>query len=304
MPSNTNPELQHEIEGILAAMRRAKRRAEDLVIATNTKLVESKDGKVVLLGAEEILARRRKSYASDRPDDDDGMVLPFEGDSTDFSEVEPILPKGDALTAAMVGIGMVFAATAALEPNIEDTLLAASIEGMEYDDLRVLSALTTWLSVHHQRVNADRLIRIVSMRGEQRVLAYWAAIAHWLNADRRLSRLAELAPEQRVHLLRVGSAFQLKRRGEDPRFEDSALVVPQGVLRDRDADVLTPQQLAARHRAYFQRIQIGPSCRADLWALLESEPTLSPTELARRGYGSLATAWQVKRDFETLHFRT
>ena len=201
----------------------------------------------------------------------------------------------------MVGIGMGFAATAASEPNIENTLLAASIEGVEHDDLRVLSALTTWLGVHHQRVNADRLIRIVSTRGEQRVLAYWAAIAHWLNADRRLSRLAELTPKQRVHLLRTGSAFQLKRRGEDPRFDGSVLVVPQGVLRERAADVLTPQQLAARHRAYFQRIQIGPSYRADLWALLESEPTLSPTELARRGYGSFATAWQVKRDFETLH---
>ncbi len=155
--------------------------------------------------------------------------------------------------------------------------------------------------MHHQRVNADRLIRIVSTRGEERVLAYWAAIAHWLNGDRRLSRLAARAPRQRIHLLRTGSTFQLKRRGEDPRFEGSVLVVPQGVLRDRDSDVLTPQQLAARHRAYFQRIQIGPSYRADLWALLEAEPTLSPAELARRGYGSFATAWQVKRDFETLH---
>ena len=213
---------------------------------------------------------------------------------------EPNLPKGEALTAAMVGIGVGFAATAASEPNIEDTLLAASIEGMENDDLRVLSALTTWLSVHYPRVNADRLIRIISMRGEHRVLAYWAAIAHWLKGDRRLSRLAELAPKQRVHLLRAGSVFQLKRRGEDPRFEGSALVAPQGVLRDRDADVLTPQQLAGRHRGYFQRVQMGPSYRADLWALLESEPALSPTELARRGYGSFATAWQVKRDFETL----
>jgi hypothetical protein len=217
---------------------------------------------------------------------------------------EPNLLQGEALTAAMVGIGVGFAAAAASEPNIEDTLLAASVEGMEHDDLRVLSALTTWLSVHHQRVNADRLIRIVSTRGEQRVLAYWAAIAHWLNGDRRLSRLTALAPKQRVHLLRAGSAFQLKRRGEDPRFDSSALAVPQGVLRDRDADVLTPQQLAARHRAYFQRVQMGPSYRADLWALLEKEPSLPPAELARRAYGSFATAWHAKRDYETLHTKS
>src|SRR5664280_335586 len=193
------------------------------------------------------------------------------------------LAQGDELTAAMVGIGVGFAATAALQPNIEDTLLAASIEGMEKDDLRVLSALTTWLGVHHQRVNADRLIRIVSERREFRVLAYWAAVAHWLKQDRRLSRLAQLAPKKRVILLRVGSDFQLKRRGEDPRFKGSVLIVPQGVLRDRRDDVLSPQQLASLHRGYFQRVQMGPSYRADLWALLEVAPSLSPTELARLG---------------------
>jgi hypothetical protein len=211
------------------------------------------------------------------------------------------LPQGDTLTAAMVGIGVGFAAAGAKQPNIEDTLLAASIEGMEDDDLRVLSALTTWLGVHHQRVNADRLIRIVLEREEPRVLAYWSAVAHWLKQDRRLSRISEFAGKKRVHLLRAGSEFQLKRRGEDPRFVGSMLVVPQGVLRDRDADVLSPPELASRHRAYYQRVQMGPSYRADLWALLEEEPLLSPTELARLGYGSFATAWQAKRDFETLH---
>lgn len=59
-PSNTNPKREQEIEGILAALRRAKRRAEDLVIAHGTKLVEFRDGKVVLLGPDEILARRQK----------------------------------------------------------------------------------------------------------------------------------------------------------------------------------------------------------------------------------------------------
>jgi len=213
------------------------------------------------------------------------------------------LLQGDELTAAMVGIGVGFAATAAPQPNIEDTLLAASIEGMEEDDLRLLSTLTTWLGVHHQRINASRFIRIVSLRREVRVLAYWAAVAHWLKQDRRLSKFAQLAPKKRVSLLRVGSAFQLKRRGEDPRFKGSVLIVPQGVLRDRKDDVLSPHQLASIHRTYFQRVQMGPSYRADLWALLEVAPSLSPTALARLGYGSFATAWQVKQDFEMLQSR-
>ena len=58
-PTNVDPELRKEAEGVLAALKRAKRRAEDLAIATGTKLVESKDGKTVLVGPDEILARRR-----------------------------------------------------------------------------------------------------------------------------------------------------------------------------------------------------------------------------------------------------
>ncbi len=60
-PSNLNPKRQKEVEGILVAMRRAKRRAEDLAIATGTHVVESEDGKLVLRGPDEILARRRKN---------------------------------------------------------------------------------------------------------------------------------------------------------------------------------------------------------------------------------------------------
>jgi len=216
------------------------------------------------------------------------------------SVVPKQLPEGDALTAAMAGIGFGFAVDGAKEPNIEDTLLAASVEGMERDDLRILSVLTTWLGVHYSRINADRLFRLVSARQEPRVVAYWAAVAGWLHQDRRLTRLVRLAPKQRVALLRVGSAFQLKRHGEDSRFAGTALIVPQGVLRDRKEDVLSPRELAMRHRTYHRRVLLGPSYRADLWALLEAEPSLSPADLARRGYGSFATAWQVKRDFETL----
>jgi len=65
-PTNLDPELQKEAEGVLAALRRAKRRAEDLAIATGTKLVESRDGKTVLVGPDEILERRRKLGRSER----------------------------------------------------------------------------------------------------------------------------------------------------------------------------------------------------------------------------------------------
>ncbi len=204
--------------------------------------------------------------------------------------------EGDALTRAMVGVGMLFAADPQPDANLEDTLLAASEEGMERDDLRVLGVLVDWLDVFAPWLNADRLTRLVLASGPSRVRAFWAAFSQRHRTDRRFARLLTLAPRERVDLLRVGTDFQVRRRGEDARFEGTALRVPAGVLRQREADVLAPEELAKRHRAFRWRVVMGPGYRADMWAALEAEPGLSAAELARRTYGSFATAWSVKRD--------
>ena len=101
----------------------------------------------------------------------------------------------------------------------------------------------------------------------------------------------------RLDLLAAGSEFQIRRHGEDPRFDGSCLRVPANLLRDRASDVVSPEQLAKRHRTYHYRLMMGTSYRADCWAALEAEPRLSAAELARRTYAAFATAWQVKRDF-------
>jgi hypothetical protein len=210
------------------------------------------------------------------------------------------LLEGDGLTRAMVGIGMLFADEALAEPNIEDTVMSASLEGMERDDLRVLGVLVTWLGIHHPWLNGDRLVRIVSACDRERVRAFWASVADWLRPDRRFARMAHWPLKRRIPLLRTESEFQLRRCGEDERFAGSPLVIPGGVLRDRPGDVLSPKQLAQRHRTYRYRLLIGPSYRADMWALLEADSSLTAAELGRRAYGSFATAWQVKKDFELL----
>ena len=208
--------------------------------------------------------------------------------------------EGIALTAAMAGIGLAFAAEPAPNPNIEDTLLAASIAGLEHDDLRVLAILTTWLEVHAAWINADRLTRIVAHHPGARVRAYWSTMGHFLGKDRRFARLAQAYTAPPMDLLVTGMAFHLSRSGEDARFASGPLRVPAGILRNRATDVLSPAELARLHPAYRCRIQLGPSYRADLWADLEQNPSLSPSALARRNYGSFATAWHVQRDWNLL----
>ena len=207
---------------------------------------------------------------------------------------------GDALTSAMIGIGMSFAGNADPQANIEDTLLFASIEAMEGDDLRTLAILVTWFGVNAPWVNADRLIKLIGAQTSRRVRALWSALARWQGRDRRFTRMIGLHREPAVDLLSVGTEFQIRRHGEDPRFEGSSLRVPANVLRDRDADVLAPAELARRNPAFRYRVIMGPGYRADMWATLEAEPRLSAAELARRTYGSFATAWNVRKAFATL----
>ncbi len=207
---------------------------------------------------------------------------------------------GDLLTSYMTGIGMNFAASPFPEPNIEDTLLFASIEGVEKDDLRVLAILVTWFGVHAPWVNADRLTKLVAAQSSPRVRALWSALAQSQNKDRRFTRLANLYVGPRRDLIKVGTEFQVARHGEDPRFEGTPVRVASNILRDRASDVLQPAELATRHHAYRCRVMMGPSYRADMWAAFEEDPTLSVAALARRTYGSFATAWHVRRDFGLL----
>ena len=209
-------------------------------------------------------------------------------------------PEGEQLTRAMVSIGMRFAANAEDEANVEDTLYFAAIEGMEAGDLRVLAVLVTWFGVHHARINVDRLTKLVDEQAPVRARALWSALAMWQAKDRRYARLAALHRGARLDLLATGTDFQLRRHGEDARFVGTCLRVPANVLRDRAEDVLGPEELARRHAAYRQRLMMGPSYRADLWAALTAEPTVSAAELARRTYASFASAWQAKRDFAVV----
>jgi len=219
-----------------------------------------------------------------------------------FSRPKALGDRADeaTLTRDMVGIGMNFASEANPLAPIEETLVHASVIGMDEQDLRVLAVLTTWLGVHHRYINADRLLRCVAEYPSVRVHAYWAAIARWLAKDRRFSRLAKLHNGPPLDLLQVGTDFQIARRGEDKRFAGSSLRVPEGTLRERDADVLAPDVLVKRHAAYRNRVLMGPTWRADVWTVLEEEPGVSVAEGARRAGTSFATAWQVVQDFRLL----
>lgn len=205
------------------------------------------------------------------------------------------LASHEALTADLIGMGVRLSGIMHRNSNIENTLLAASIEGLSGDG-RVLSLLVDWVQIHNARINADRLVQLILRwrRQQPAIFAiFWAAIGQWLGTDSRFAKLRRLAPKKRFD-------FLVAKHGEDERFQNTCLRVPQGVFRHRPSDVLSPEELACIHLPYHYRIMMGPSYRADMWAYLYLNPETSTAELARICHGSYPTAFAVKRDFAVI----
>ena len=213
-----------------------------------------------------------------------------------FSRVDRTEPlTGEELTAALIGSGFNLAGTPAKDPDIEATLIAASVEAMERSDLRILDLLVTWFAVHAERINVARLRRLL-VGQPVRVRALWSAFARLRKTDGRFAKLVGIYRGPRVDVA-SGTEFLVQPDGENPDFTGTPLRVARKPLRGRRQDVLTPEQLAQRHAGYRCRVMLGPCYRADCWAALEARPDAAPADVARVAGASFSTAWHAHRDF-------
>lgn len=209
-------------------------------------------------------------------------------------------PKGSELTSKLIGIGFKIGGTKERNPNIEDTLIGASIEGMT-GDYRILSLLTDWIFIHYEILNTDRLFRALLELNNQRVNAFFSSIALNFSNDSRFKKIHQLYKGQRVYLDQNKSyEFLVSRNGEDERFNKTKLIVATGTLRTRPEDIATPTEMVQLHKDYYYRTLIGPSFRADMVSCFLREKNISASDLARKCYGSFATAYQVIKDMNRI----
>ena len=210
--------------------------------------------------------------------------------------------SGEDLTGRLIGIGFRFFGESVQNPNIEDTIVAASIEGIQ-GDFRTLSLLVDWLEIHGDKILADRLVNLVlSLDSNEfkHVRFYWAAFAQMRRHDIRFKKLLTIVPSKRIGIAGEDRSFLIERNGEDMRFHKTCLHVPNKLLRHRPEDILTPTELAHTHPGYRFRVLIGPTHRADMFAELELSRNINTYALAKKCYGSYRTAMAVKRDGRIL----
>jgi len=198
-----------------------------------------------------------------------------------------------------------------IDANIEDTLLAASIEGINQNDGRVMALLIDWIDAHYERINVARLTDVLFKltNNEMRFVAiFWTAIAQRLKSDPRFQKLSTLYQGQRVEFIDRNQSekdykstdFLISKNGEDLRFQNTCLRLPNKIYASRPSQIHSAELLAKRHMGYRFRVMIGPSYRADVWAILRRRPHLSAFDVARLTYSSYATAFQAKKDYEII----
>lgn len=190
-------------------------------------------------------------------------------------------PDVDELTSAMIGVGLLFTGHANYGADIERTLVFASSDGMDRNDYRTLSVLTTWLEIHHACVNADRLLLLVRQLPSARVRIYWAAVGQWLaSKDGRIAQLRALksaTTREPIYGTREETDFLVTRHGgEDLRFAGGPLRVPGRLLRNRMADVSEAPWLVRWHVGYRWRLLLGGTYLADALAALDEGRLSAP----------------------------
>ena len=198
------------------------------------------------------------------------------------------------------------------DPNIEASLISASIEAVNNKDNRIGGLLVDWITTHYLRVNVDRLTKFVFSLNDSDykfVKIFWCANAQRLFIkDQRFKRLSELYKGKRVSF---ADRFLKKRqqkvtkvlieiKGEDERFKRTCIRVPKGYFSERPHQIFPVSVIAKNHLPYRYRVMMGSSYRADLWALLDSNPNISAYALGKKAHCSYRSAYIAKKDYELL----
>ena len=224
-----------------------------------------------------------------------------------------IIKKGKSLDSDLRAIGFNLSSRKkSIDPNIEASVISASVEAVNNKDNRMGGLLVDWITAHSLRVNVDRLTKFVSSLSESDykfVKIFWCANAQRLFAkDQRFKRLSELYKGIRINFADRFSKNKKQKvtkmlieiKGEDERFKKTCIRVPKAYFSERPHQIFPVSLVAKNHLPYRYRLMMGSSYRADLWALLDSDPNISAYALGKKANCSYRAAYVAKRDYEIL----
>ena len=153
--------------------------------------------------------------------------------------------------------------------DLEGTLLEATAQ-FELD-ARLASLIFSWITVHGPYVIVEKLRKLAAAAPPE--AARWVPALAALAVEQGSSKWRKLLRRSDEPVMLFPEALTrsaVSRSGAIPWLERWNIIVPQGALRLRESDVLTPAELIAVNRQYRNRYLYGPSWRADIITAIES----------------------------------
>ena len=224
-----------------------------------------------------------------------------------------IIKTGKSLDSDLQAIGFnINCKKKSINPNIEASIISASVEAVNNKDNRIGGLLVDWITVHYLRMNVDRLTKFVfnlSNSEYKFVKIFWCANAQRLFVkDQRFKRLSGLYKGRRINFAdcfskngkQKATKMLIEIKGEDERFKRTCIRVPEGYFSERPNQIFPVSVIAKNHLPYRYRVMMGPSYRADLWALLDNDPSISAYALGKKAHCSYRAAYIAKKDYKLL----
>jgi hypothetical protein len=180
--------------------------------------------------------------------------------------------------------------------DIEKTLCLAC-QNIEKKS-RFLSLLLSWIFVHGERVNAERLKKISKTLPSPWIslLARYAT-SHGLSRWKILIEKPLSSPIANDDIQIIQSKINLK--GEEIWAKNSGFLIPIDSEPISNKYILAPEQLAKINVHYKNKIIYGSNWRADMITAFQSGAE-NPFQCQKRSFSSYEPAYRIFMDFQTI----
>lgn len=208
------------------------------------------------------------------------------------------------LAAIGVGLGVKVPHSVRSSADIEEALIAASAAISRGFQDRIPGPLFSWISIHGERVNIERLRKLMKKYdGAQEDLIWIAAFAYFgLSQGQTRWKLLAKPSSKEVSLVSPETARRLiAMKGEESWSEGSGFLIPKGSLSISTKNVLSPAQLAGVCDQYRNRLIFGTSWRADIATAIERGAS-TPSEAARASGSSYEPAHRVMQELRLASY--
>lgn len=165
------------------------------------------------------------------------------------------------------------------QPDIEETLIE-SLYSIDLDS-RILSLILSWAKVHHKRILADKFFRTyegyAKIKGKTPWFEAFCAFVFHLKDHRFKKGVNKVNPKK--YLGNRNQDLNIKRKGAIEYLSSINVLIPNGSIRIRPSDILTPLELSKKNSQYRNRLVFGSNWRAEVFGLMKAG-AVNPNQVA------------------------